>query len=84
MSLKENVSCPQGAAPADPAGCPLKIEFDRILELTQDLTLAFQMLCQKRSLCRECTLVASCRFWADFDAQAQAAIRDVLCQWGRL
>lgn len=84
MSLKENVSYPQGAVPADPVGCPLKFEFDHILELTQDLTLAFQMLRQKRSLCSECFLVASCRFWADFDAQAQAAIRDVLRQWGRL
>jgi hypothetical protein len=91
MSPEENVTFPRGAAPAYPAaspnygdGCPLKFEFDRILELTQDLTLAFQMLRQKRSLCSECSLVAACPFWADFDVQAQAAIRDVLREWGRL
>ena len=84
MSPEENIAAPQGAVPAYPAGCPLKFEFDRILELSHDLTQAFKMLRQKRSFCSECSQVVACPFWADFDAQAQVAIRDVLREWGRL
>lgn len=84
LDPKETFPADAGITPLSEGGCPLKFEFDRILEISQDLTTAFQLLRQKRSLCEECQHVAACPFWVDFDTQAQAAIRDVLREWGRL
>jgi hypothetical protein len=84
MTPEQNDHLLQAAATPYPAGCPLKLEFDRLLDLSQDLTQAFQMLRKKRSLCEACSQVAACPFWAEFDAQVSAAIRDVLRERGRL
>lgn len=66
------------------ASCPLQPEFERILALSNDLTAAFSLLRQKRAACKSCPHVGHCPFWTQFDAQVQAAIREVLHELGRL
>ena len=75
-----STACDCAAYP--PAGCPISLDINLVLDLSEDLNRAMRQLRRKLKACEKCPLDGACGFRRAFQGRVDAIIHEVNAEWG--